>query len=252
MKRLKYVVVVLFVFIAACYEVNEEIVVNKDGSGTYATKMDMSALIQMMQSFAGEEELAKNGLNRAIDTTISMKEILDSAKDATPQQKRLYSTGIMKLQLNMQENIFKADVNFKFNNYNDLQLLMSGSGNGGLGEIFKKVLANDTTQGASPENGLDQINNVFDITVKNGLISRSVNKPKYDSLMNRPEMAQAKQMMNTGIEILYTTTIRLPRAVKKTNNDLIKLSEDKKTVTIKYDLLKMLETPEQFSYSIEY
>lgn len=252
MKKLRYLVVVLFVFVAACYEVNEEIVINKNGSGTYATKIDMGAMLQMIESMAGEEELAKNGLNRVIDTTISMKEILDSAKDATPEQRKLYSSGIMKLKMDMSQSIFNADVNFKFNNYNDLQLLMSGNGVGGLGDIFKKVFANDSTQSVSPENGLDQINNVFDISVKNGLISRQLNKPKYDSLMNRPEMAQVKQMMGTGFEILYTTNIRLPRAVKKSDNDLIKLSEDKKTATIKYDLIKMLQTPEKFSYTIEY
>ena len=252
MKTWRYIVVVLLVFLTACYEVNEEIVINKDGSGTYATKIDLSAMLQLMQSMASEEELAKNGLGRAIDTTISMKEILDSAKDATPEQRRLFSTGLMKLKMNMAENIFIADVNFKFNNYNDLQLLMAGNGVGGLGDIFKKVLSKDSTQEVNPDNGFDQFNTVFDISAKNGLLSRKLNQPKYDSLMNRPEMAQAKQMMNTGFEILYTTTIRLPRAVKKTDNDLIKLSEDKKTVTIKYDLLKMLQTPEKFSYSIEY
>lgn len=251
MKNLKYLAVFLFFFLSACYEVNEEIVINKDGSGTYATKMDMSAVLQMMQTMASDE-LEKNGLGKSIDTTISMKEFADSAKDATPEQKRLFSTGIMKLKMDLQESIFKADVNFKFNNYNDLQLLMSGSGAGGLGDVFKKILANDSSQDASSNNSFDQINNIFDISVKNGLISRSLNQARYDSLMNRPELAQVKQMMGSGFEILYTTTIRLPRAVKKTNNDLIQLSADKKTVTIKYDLLKMLETPSKFSYSIEY
>ena len=70
--------------------------------------------------------------------------------------------------------------------------------------------------------------------------------------MAKPEMAQAKQMMGGGFEILYTTTIRLPRPVKKSDNDMIQLSSDKKTVTMKYDLMKLFETPDKFSYSIEY
>lgn len=70
--------------------------------------------------------------------------------------------------------------------------------------------------------------------------------------MDRPEMAQMKQLTSSGMEILYTTTIKLPRAAKKTNNPLLKLSEDKKTVTMKYNLLELLDTPEKFSYTIEY
>jgi hypothetical protein len=52
---------------------------------------------------------------------------------------------------------------------------------------------------------------------------------------------------------LYTTTIKLPSKVKKvSNNELVKVSDDKRTVTIRYDMLKMFDTPEKFSYSIEY
>ncbi len=141
MVKLRYIIVAFFIFFAAaCYEVNEEIVINENGSGTYVTKMDMSALIQMMQNMAGEEELTKNGLDRAIDTTISLKSILDSANDATAEQKRLFKDGTMKLQMNVKESVFKADINFPFKSFNDLQSLMSGSSTGGLGQVFKKFL----------------------------------------------------------------------------------------------------------------
>ena len=65
-------------------------------------------------------------------------------------------------------------------------------------------------------------------------------------------MAQMKQLSGSGMEVLYTTTIKLPRAAKKTDNPLIKLSEDKKTVTMKYNMLELLENPEKFAYTIEY
>jgi hypothetical protein len=54
------------------------------------------------------------------------------------------------------------------------------------------------------------------------------------------------------MEILCTTSIKLPRPAKKVSNPLIKLSDDKKTATMKYNLLELLETPDKFSYSIEY
>ena len=250
------VVVVISVLFAACYEINEEITITEKGSGTYSTKIDMSALLQMMQSMASEEEIQKSGLDRSIDTVINLKSILDTAKNVTPEQRRLFENGTMKMKVDMKENIFNADVNFPFKNLDDLQALMSGTGTGGMSDIFKQVFTKkDSTQGATnveDQGGLDQMNSVFDVTISKNTIARKLNRSKFDSLMAKPEIAQAKQMVGGGFEILYTTTIRLPRPVKKSDNDMIKLSADKKTVTIKYDLMKMFETPEKFSYSIQY
>jgi hypothetical protein len=242
------------VIIAGCYEVNEEITLDENGRGTYVTKMDMSALMQMMQSMAGEEEIAKSGLNKPIDTVINLKSIMDTAKDVTEEQRRLLRDGTMNLKMNLKENVFKTDIKFPFKSFNDLQTLMSGSGTGGLTDIFRKVFTNpDSAQSTQVQDqGIEQVNNVFDVTVTKNSIIRKLNRQKYDSMMAKPEVAQAKQMMGGGFEILYTTTIRLPRAVKKSDNEMIQLSADKKTVTMKYDLMKLFETPEKFSYSIEY
>lgn len=249
------VVVVISILVAGCYEINEEITITEKGTGTYATKMDMSAMLQMMQSMATEEEIEKSGLNRSIDTLIVLKSILDTAKDISPEQKRLLQDGTMKMKMDLKENVFTADINFPFKSLTDLQTLMSGSGTGGLTDVFRQVMSNkDSTQQdvATQDQGFDQLNNVFDVSITKNAIVRKLNRQRYDSLMQRPEVAQAKQMMGGGFEVLYTTTIRLPRPVKKSDNDMIKLSADKKTVTIKYDLMKIFDTPEKFSYSIEY
>src|SRR5438067_8024231 len=101
-KFFKYVLTIaICVFFVSCYEVNEEIQINADGSGTYVTKMDMGQLIDMMQTFAGEDALTKEGMDRVIDTTILMKNMLDSAKDLTAEQKDLMKDGQMKLQMNI-------------------------------------------------------------------------------------------------------------------------------------------------------
>jgi hypothetical protein len=256
MKKIWYsaltAIVLLFV---SCYEVNEEIVIDANGTGTYVTKMDMGAMLQMMQTMAGEEELTKNGLDKPIDTVISLKDVMDSVKDATPEQKRLFKDGVMKLQMNVKESILKADVKFPFNNYSDLQTLMAGAGSGGLGEAFKKIFSNPDSAQSSPavqEQGLDQMNNVFDVVVTKKSITKKLNPAKYKALMDKPEMAQAKEMVGKGFEVLYTTTIKLPRPVKQSDNPMVKLSPDKKTITIKYDLMKIFETPDIFSYSIVY
>jgi hypothetical protein len=261
MKKLKLVLVTLVsVFFVSCYEVNEEIVINENGSGSYVTRMDMSQLIEMLQTMGGEEELSKEGLDRPIDTTIMMKSLMDSAKDVTAEQKDLLKNGKLQLQMNMKEKLMKMNVDLPFTGYDNLQKLMSGMGNSGtgIGEAFKAMFDKGGDKGGADmpsqpkSNQMDQLNGVFDVTVKNGVVSRKANTEKFKALMANPEMEQMKQLSSSGMEILYTTTIKFPRPVKKSDNPLIKLSDDKKTVTMKYNLLEMMETPEKFSYTIEY
>ena len=164
----------------------------------------------------------------------------------------------MKMQMNIKEKIFKMDMNFPYKDLNSLQKLMSGQGGNGPGmaNAFKNLFGNpgagDDQAGMPKGPDMGDFAGIFDVTVKNGLIERKVNQEKYKALMDRPEMGQLKQLNTSGMEILYTTTIKLPRAAKKADNPLIKLSEDKKTVTIKYNLLELLENPSKFAYTITY
>ena len=70
----------------------------------------------------------QEGLDKVIDTVISMKSFADSAKDITPEQKALFSAGKMRLQMNIKEKIFKIDTDIPFKSYGDLQLLLAGGG----------------------------------------------------------------------------------------------------------------------------
>ncbi|MCS3801810.1 hypothetical protein [Niastella sp. OAS944] len=257
-KYFKYALTVaISIFFVSCYEVNEDIEINADGSGTYVTKMDMSALIDMMQTYAGEEELQKEGLDRVLDTTVLFKSLLDSNKDATAEQKVLMKDGKMKMQMNIKEKIFKLDMSFPYKDLNSLQQLMSGKAGGGTGmsEALKNVFGKkEGDQDAAAPKGPDMgdFAGIYNVTIKKDLIEKKVNQEKYKEFMARPEMAQMKQLTSSGMEILYTTTIKLPRAAKKSDNPLIKLSPDGKTVTMKYNLLELLENPEKFAYSIQY
>ena len=262
MKYLKFLFVTVFAFcLVACYEINEEIVINENGTGTYVTKMDLGALLDMLQSVAGKEELGKEGMDKTMDTVIMMKDVIDSMDKATPEQKELLKDGKMRMQMNMKEKLFKIEMNMPYKSFANLQALMSGQGTSGAGMsgVFKNMFDKGEPKkqeldapAPTKEPDLDKLGTVYDVTVKNGLISRKLNQKKYDELMAQPEMEQMKAITGAGMEVLYTTTIKLPRPVKKSDNALVKLSDDKKTVTFKYNLLDMFSTPEKFAYTIEY
>ncbi len=264
MNKFRAVLTTIFLFLLlGCYEVNEEVVINSNGSGTYQMKMDMGGLLEMIQMMASEDELKKEELNRAIDTTILFKDVLDSANNLTAQEKALMKNGKMRLQMDMKEKVFKADMDFLFKNYSELQELMLGpASSAGMTKALENIFnpnapsRTDTTSAGITDRavdpGIDQIGQIYDIIAKDGLISKKINPEKLKQLMERPELAQLKEFKNSGLEINYSTSIKLPRPVKKVDNINLKLSDDKKTISIKYNLMEMLDNPEKYSWSISF
>ena len=80
---------------------------------------------------------------------------------------------------------------------------------------------------------------LYSFKITDGTISSKLNRQKWEELQKNPQFAQIKEAGNTGIEVPYSLTIKLPRPVKKIDNPIAKLSDDKKTVVIKYNMMEM-------------
>jgi hypothetical protein len=166
----------------------------------------------------------------------------------------------MRMRMNIKEKLFKIDMDIPYKDFGSLQQLLATStgGGGALSEAMKEVFndkkgeQNDSATSKGDFTPDMNFTDFYDVKVSKGLISKKVNAEKFKELMAKPEMSQMQQLTSSGMEILYTTSIRLPRPVKKSDNPLFKLSDDKKTVTMKYNMLEMLSTPEKFNYTIEY
>jgi len=258
MKIVKVLLPLVFLFfLAGCVEINEDIDIKKDGSGEYSMNMDMSKLLEMMQSTIGKDELEKQMPQKKMDTSISMKSLVDTSTSISPDKKALLGQGHLHMSLNMDQNILKTDMHFPFKNQSQLQDLYTSIGDGslGTGQMLKnlspgKTDSPDNPQGGEPDFG--QFNSIYTFTSKSGYVSRTVNKEKFNALKESPQYAQIKQVGDMGMEVPYTITIHLPKPVKKITNTFAKLSDDKKTVTIKYNLAEVMEHPEKFEYTIEY
>ena len=256
MKWLRFALVFAFIgFVISCYEVNEEVVIKEDGSGVYESRIDMSQLIELMQSFAGEEELTKNGLDKAIDTVVSMQTILDSADEATRKENAWMKDGKMFFKLNIKEKLFNIRMNIPYHTQQQLESLMEGQGTL-MKNSFSGLLKNNKQpemESDSSEATFQDMVSLYDITLNNGLIKKEVDTAKYRQLMTRPQVSDIKQMAAQGMQMMYTTSFKLPRSVKSTgNHPLLKVSEDKRTVELRYNLLDIVNDPAKYSFTIEY
>jgi hypothetical protein len=247
--------IVLFVFVtvgfAGCLDIDEKIDVKKDGSGTVTMDMDMSQMLEMIQQYMGTDGMQKAGLAK-MDTTIHMKDVLDSAAGLSADKKAVLSPGSVHIRLDTAAKIFTTHMSFPFTSQSNLQKLYATLGDGSLGsaQLLKGIGGDEGGGGPSPD--INQFNGIYDFTCRDGLITKKVNPDKWKALQANPQLAQIKQAGQMGIEINYTTTIVLPRPVKKIDNATAKLSDDKKTVVMKFNLIDAFDHPEQFGYSIEY
>jgi len=252
MKILKFILPAILAFsFAGCLDINESVDIRKDGSGQLTMDMDMSQMVDIMQTYMGKDELEKKGMSK-MDTTILLKDIVDTSSSLSEDKKAILRPGRVHIKLDMDAKVFTVHSMFPFTSLANLQKLYTLMNDGSLGnaKLFGS-LGGDAGAGASPGD-INQFNSIFDFTCKDGLLTKKLNKEKFDALKNDPQMAQVKQASQMGMDINYTTTLTLPRPVKKISNPLAKQSDDKMTVTMKYNLIDVFDHPAQFEYTVEY
>jgi len=257
MKHLKlFLPLSLFICLTGCFEIQENVDIKSNGSGQLVINTDMSQLLEMMQTYMGKEEMDKQIPQRPVDTTIQMKDLVDTSKSISPANKALFRNGHIHMKMNMAEKMFKADMHFPFTSLDNLQKLYTAMNDGSLNTatLFKGLAMGkkDTAEGGAQTPDMNQFNAIYDFQSRDGIISRKLNAERWKALQDDPQFAQMKQATTMGIEVPYTLTVSLPRPVKKVDNALAKLSDDKKTVTIKYNLVEVFQTPEKFEYTIAY
>ena len=132
MRMLKLLFVALgCVLFASCLEINEEVEIKENGSGQLSSSMDLSQLVDMMAAMGGEEFEKKK--DEKIDSVIYLKDIIDTAKNLTAEQKRLTRDGTVRVQMNMAEKLFKLDMHYPFSSLERLQQLHAAMSDGGIG-----------------------------------------------------------------------------------------------------------------------
>ena len=187
-----------------------------------------------------------------MDTTILLKDIVDTSSALSEDKKAILRPGRVHIKMDIDAKVFTVHSMFPFTSLPNLQKLYTLMNDGSLSnaKLFGS-LGGDTGGGAGGPD-MSQFNSVFDFTCKDGQLIKKLNKEKFDALKNDPQLAQMKQAAQMGMEINYTTTLSLPRPIRNAGNPLAKLSDDKKTVTMKFNLIDVFDHPDQFEYKVEY
>jgi hypothetical protein len=255
MKTLRLIIpAFIFFLLAGCFDINEQIDIKSNGSGVMLVNLDMSQMLEMMQSYMGKEEIDKQTPKRVMDTTVYLKDVVDTAKSISEETKALIRPGSVHMKLNMDEKVFKADVRIPFESLANLQKLYNSFSDGslGLGTLFKGMSAGRDSMVKGPMPDFNQLGGLYDFKCSDGIFSRKLNESKWKAMQESPEFAQIKQVGSMGMEMPLSVVMKFPRPVKQVDNPIATISDDRKSVTIKYNLLESFDNPQKYSFTITY
>ena len=92
----------------------------------------------------------------------------------------------------------------------------------------------------------------YSLEFSNGELTKKVNKEKYAGIESDEYLKSVQQASAMGLSMKATYIINLPRPAQKAEGKNVKLSEDKKKVTITADINDFFEDPASLEFKIKY
>lgn len=211
-----FLTLLTFVFVPGCLDIEEEVFLNQDGSGTYVNRVDMKGIVDMIMMMAPDsvkEEIGDNP-DMFLDSLFKSQEMTSSL--AVMAERYEDQEGVSNAATNMTDGVMT--ISFDFTSVESLNLALS-----------------ETTQ----ENELGFLTPSF--AWKKGRLTRlagSGSEEMDEELQSQMEMM--KMMMG---DATYTTRYHLPGKVKNSSNEESTLLDAGKTVVVEYSLLEVMEDP---------
>ncbi|HEX4876562.1 MAG TPA: hypothetical protein VFV31_07815 [Chitinophagaceae bacterium] len=251
MKKIFFILFSATFLLTGCLETTQEITINDDGSGTIVSTSDFSALLGLAKQMGGAGELEKAG-DMVKDTVISMQQGADSIPNLTAEEKEMLRKGSLRVNMNMKEEKFLTSLTIPFSNAADIAKV-NKLANKALGETMKEQMS-----GGSPLGGDQQMpeassfDDYYKFEFSNGELTKKLDKDKYAGAESDEYLKGMKEATSMGLSMKATYIINLPRPAEKAEGKGVKLSEDKKKVTITADLDDFFSNPEKLEYKIKY
>ncbi len=254
MKKLFLPILILSSLLIGCLETTEGLLINKDGSGSYTMDMDMSGMFALMDMMKTVDSSANSGIpedRKNFDSTVLFKSFADTATDLTAEEKALLRNAVAHIKMSEKDKVFKMKMTYPFAKIDDVAKLIalngSGKGSNTIQKIFKGKTESQDTTNVNP--GLPDYSEMYRMTYKDGLLERKIIPEKFKEFEAQFSGAGMDEMTSS---VKMNSIITLPRSAKSVHGEKVKLSDDKKTVTINCTMKDLLANPKAVEYRIEY
>ena len=213
---LTFFLAVLAIFVPGCLDIEEEVFLNSDGSGTYVSRFDLNGLTDLIMMTMPDSITEQMGDNpdAFLDSILTSQEMVSSLAAMTEQ-------------FDGQEGISNSRSEVK-NGILTLQM-----------EFASIASLNEALTNSSQENQFGMMTPLFDWSKKS--LSRSAASTGEDM---DPELASQmdmlKMMMGDGN---FVTRYHFPGKVKSASNPDSRIIDGGKTVETTYNLSELIENP---------
>jgi len=245
-KFIGLVLVSTSLFLAGCFESTQEITLNEDGSGTISNTNDLSALIGLAKQMGGAAEIDK-APQQVIDSTVSMDKGADSIPNLTPGEREMARKGTLRIKMNLKEEKFVTNMAFPFTSPADIPAYNKLSG-----KIMAETMKGKAGGGADQMPEPSSIDDYYTYEYSNGELKRKLNKEKYAAVESDEYLKGIKEAAGMGLVMKANYVINLPRPAREVEGKGVKLSEDKKKVTISVGIDDFFDNPALLEFKIKY
>ncbi len=242
MKKIQILACALAIAMVTSCNFTEEIFLNDDGSGKLSINFDGSELMEM----AGDE-MVKDG-EKAIDSLISFKELLEEKKDSIAQLSPEEQAKLQRLEpfnmrmvMNPEEKVMKFDLFSEFkkvSEVNDAFNAFQGA----------SALNPDGDQQKGPMGMQDPTTKVTYSFAKN-TFSRKAKILDEVLFQQSIDSLQGAEMFLSGSS--YTLKYHFPRKVKSANVEGATFSADGKTMFYEVGFLELMKNPAILDLEVE-
>lgn len=268
MRLFNYLLVAIVLVSLSSCSITEKIIFNEDNSGKFAYEIDGSKMMSMMGSAikSETEKKSKKKKNKKgereladIDSTFTFKELMASKQDSIAKLpleeqekfKRMENFNV-RMVMNEEKGVFNYSLFTDFKAIGDLKDLMSPM------ESVKSLNAGNKSVGNKGDMMKD--NNLSEYFFDGKVFKKKVQKSAVDNSSKDAETLKEEEelaaSMKESMKLIYDQSdfkvvYQFPRAVKKVSIPNALYSEDRKTVTILFDMKEYMENPESLSLEVE-
>ncbi len=241
--------------LTGCLEIVRNISINENGSGTFETKIDMGEVFEMVRSM-GQEQQLEEARSKQVDSLIQIKDIVDKATDLTAEEKKLIANGNIRININIDSNLFftKALIPFKaVTDIEKINILAQRFLSNTMDQVLDEGKGAENEEPAKNESLLGATFDEYFIYTytKNG-IEKKLNKDKPVPTDTDEATKAFQEMSAMGMDVKSTIVYNLPKPAKKVEGKNVVLSEDKKKVTITSGLSDFIADPTALEFKITY
>ena len=237
------------ILLTSCLDTTQEITLNDDGSGTYVNINDMGKILTIAKNMGGTstDKLPQ----QAIDTSFSFASTADSIPGISAEEKEMLKKGSIHIMMNVEDEKFTTVMSFPFATLGDISKFNRLSGKMMM-ESLKGKMPSEMPMGADAMPESSSFDDYFTLEFSKGELKKKLNKEKYAGVDKDEFLNGMKQAGAMGIPVISTYIINLPRPAQKAEGKNVKLSEDKKKVTVLTSLDDFFDNPETLEFKIKY